>query len=761
MLLALLTCVAVLSADLTDAQKAQLTRHFGFGAMQIYKFDDGIGELVLADLNHDGRTDVACWNARRSRIEILYQPSANASLVNGAAPASSEPNELPDRGNLVKDNVPVTYRVTSMEVADLTGDGRNDIVFFGEPKELVILPGRDSGGFGTPIPIRASEGGASAGKLCVGDFNQDQRTDVALLGPELLLVFHQNAEGGLDKAIRIVHNIRAPLLMLSGDLDGDGRDDLIIGADDEEYGAYVILQQPDGGLGALRRVRSPKLRSITLGSSPGGDDVYSVIYATGRLRHSRWQTPPELAARGDWPQLLHAYPVRGKAKRNVVALGDVTGDGLVDVITADPDASQLVLFEQAEGRLRAGRPFPGLSKTVDLQVIDMDQDGRGELVSVSAKEKTIGVSRYENGRLTFPSPMTVEGEPLVVAHGSLRVGQAPDRLAYVTRIDRSAELILLAGGAVVQKVALESLSDEPAGLRFADVNGDGLNDLLLFVRFAGVRTFLQKSDGVFEAFAGPATRDALLSETSLEGFAQADLDGDGKLEAIFAGGNVARAMAIRDGQWVVVDQYNPDSPGADLTGLAVIPGGMNSKSPLLAMYDKNSRELLVLRRGEDAAYRVALTMPVGAFEVTAMSAFLLGTARGESARWALALADAQTLAIFLPGEPAPTLVEQHSYQTEIKDAWLADAIVGDLNHDGVRDLAVIDMRKANIEILTSLKNSELVKAFSFQVFQGKRFSDAPDAGGEPREGLIGDVTGDGIDDLVLLVHDRVIIYPGQ
>jgi len=27
--------------------------------------------------------------------------------------------------------------------------------------------------------------------------------------------------------------------------------------------------------------------------------------------------------------------------------------------------------------------------------------------------------------------------------------------------------------------------------------------------------------------------------------------------------------------------------------------------------------------------------------------------------------------------------------------------------------------------------------------------------------LAGDVTGDGIDDIVLVVHDRVIVYPGQ
>jgi ornithine cyclodeaminase/alanine dehydrogenase-like protein (mu-crystallin family) len=34
-------------------------------------------------------------------------------------------------------------------------------------------------------------------------------------------------------------------------------------------------------------------------------------------------------------------------------------------------------------------------------------------------------------------------------------------------------------------------------------------------------------------------------------------------------------------------------------------------------------------------------------------------------------------------------------------------------------------------------------------------------GMEPRETIIADVNGDGINDLVLLVHDRVLVYPAK
>jgi hypothetical protein len=32
---------------------------------------------------------------------------------------------------------------------------------------------------------------------------------------------------------------------------------------------------------------------------------------------------------------------------------------------------------------------------------------------------------------------------------------------------------------------------------------------------------------------------------------------------------------------------------------------------------------------------------------------------------------------------------------------------------------------------------------------------------EPREALVADVTGDGLNDLLVLVHDRILLYPQE
>ncbi len=267
--------------------------------------------------------------------------------------------------------------------------------------------------------------------------------------------------------------------------------------------------------------------------------------------------------------------------------------------------------------------------------------------------------------------------------------------------------------------------------------------------------FCKRPRGEFAQFAGADKRDGLVEDAKLAGYVLSDVTGDGKPELILTLKNMARALAVRDGKWVVVDQYNPESSAAMLTGIAAVedqPG-----SPTLVMYDKQDNELVVFKRRSDKTYAAARTQPVGVFELSGMFAGAIGG----GGKGALLLADAKVLAMLRPGETPLSFVQRHAYETDTKRGWLADAAVGDVNADGVRDIVAADTRKANLEVLTTLPSGAFDRALRFQVFQGKRFSDEPDRGGDPREILVGDVTGDRHDDIVVIAHDRVIVYPGQ
>ncbi|MGA3008477.1 MAG: VCBS repeat-containing protein, partial [Opitutaceae bacterium] len=114
------------------------------------------------------------------------------------------------------------------------------------------------------------------------------------------------------------------------------------------------------------------------------------------------------------------------------------------------------------------------------------------------------------------------------------------------------------------------------------------------------------------------------------------------------------------------------------------------------------------------------------------------------------------------GQPDFGLHIVASHTTDLPDVSYGDVEAGDLNGDGRLDLVCVDPDKNVIEILGQDPAGLWQSRMHFKVFekdehyQGRRGS--PE---EPRETIIADVTGNGKNDLILLVHNRVLVYPQE
>ena len=85
--------------------------------------------------------------------------------------------------------------------------------------------------------------------------------------------------------------------------------------------------------------------------------------------------------------------------------------------------------------------------------------------------------------------------------------------------------------------------------------------------------------------------------------------------------------------------------------------------------------------------------------------------------------------------------------------------VGDLNEDGLIDIVALDAGQQSARILSLSEARQLLPATAFEVFESRIFSGGEPREFEPRQAIVVDMTGDDREDLVLLAHDRILIYP--
>lgn len=216
--------------------------------------------------------------------------------------------------------------VHSIGIGDFNGDGRPDIVA-GQYGGIAVFLQTASGGFSPVSVIKSND----YQLLRVGDLNHDGKPDVVAETwmSNTVSVFYQTASGlSAPKTYSVVHNGREDLDL--GDVNGDGLTDIVITtAQQLTNEVAVLLQQPGGGFAPAQYYNTPNGSAV-----------------------------------------------------DAVAVGDVTRDGLDDVVTQIGSTQQLAVFPQtAQGTL--GTPtlssFP-FQLAEPLDIVDLTGDGHGDVL---------------------------------------------------------------------------------------------------------------------------------------------------------------------------------------------------------------------------------------------------------------------------------------------------------------------------------------------------------------------------------------------
>src|SRR5690606_7826191 len=144
-----------------------------------------------------------------------------------------------------------------------------------------------------------------------------------------------------------------------------------------------------------------------------GAEILSIDARTGRLSIRRLVAPGEDDDEPIGRLVQYGFGSRSSSRERDLATGDLDGDGLADIVVTDPDSARVIVFRQFESRgLERGEGYPGLSGADQVRAPDVDGERGDEVFVLSAREKTIGMSRLQGNRLTFPAALPLLDEPI-------------------------------------------------------------------------------------------------------------------------------------------------------------------------------------------------------------------------------------------------------------------------------------------------------------------------------------------------------------
>ena len=746
------------------------TNGFGFTGPEVFPIDSQISQLHVADLDGDGLQDLIVVNNARSKINLLYNQTGQTNLAARAkAGRKRELNELPPDARFRLESIASEKRIASLMVADLNGDGRPDLAYYGEPKELVVLYNLGAGGWSAPKRWPLEDGQLSANALCTGDLNGDGREDLVLLAENCLYFLPQQADHTLGEPERIPFSGAVKSVQVM-DVDGDGRRDLLLVNWEDRNPFRFRLQKPDGQLGPELYFSSPPIRAYCADNlEPNGKtQIITIAQNSGRAQISQFTRQPAEPLAGAFQQgQFQVWPLNktDKAQRGLL-WADVNGDGLPDLLVAEPESGQLSLYlQQPDGSLASAKTFPTLAGISDLAVADWQGDGRPELFMLSQDERQVGVTRLDDkGRLPFPTLLPLEGKPLVLAVGPLQPGAKPT-LAIISDQDGRRSLVTRSfeGKTKTQKLS-ENFKFNPTTLAFHDVDQDGLVDLVILIPYEKVKVLRQVPGKDFEEL-DVAPPGGALEQPWL---AAADIDGDGKPELLLPQKNFLRAVVLKPepglqdatnrAGWVfrVKEQINGAASNSRLVGAAALPNATNSV-PSLFLLDAERKALTLCERNPVGVWQVVRNVPLPVCEFNSLRALTLGAAKDK----AVALLGLNAVGCLPLHGPVWELTELDSYETPIKDGHLNDVVSGELGHDGRKDLVFLETARNYLDFVVFDAHHKLVPADRWQVFEERAFRSRRGDLPEPREAAIADVTGDGKNDLIVLVHDRILVYPQE
>jgi len=330
----------------TQGALGDMTLATGYNTLQTPCPDD----VVVADLNHDGKQDVvvlstACGNYNSGYYnESTVNPGISIALGDGAGHLTA------------KQFIPMacSYGDAKILVRDMNGDGIPDIVytsthdcnaFSSMNLHIGVFLGKGDGTFATS-PIDYDTGGAETvgeESLAIGDFDGDGKPDIMVIASYVGVLFYKgNGDGTLQSPQVIVSDatmnsadLYNTFYAAAADLDGDGKLDYVFSGNGSSGHTFWLKGNGNGSFSALKAI-GPGLGGVFV-ADLNGDGRKDVVVGN------------QIYVQDSSGNFSLEETLGDALTTTILGISDLNRDGRPDLVMTSSDPSKLAIYLSIAG----------------------------------------------------------------------------------------------------------------------------------------------------------------------------------------------------------------------------------------------------------------------------------------------------------------------------------------------------------------------------------------------------------------------------